>query len=130
MAPVPKSNALARGTCGFMGTAAPKYAGHLGAVELNATFHDRGNATYDSQAFKGRCPCVPGVPRVVLNSFYALALTPYGCTEIATSSFMEMNTDNEVLWNRYYFAHCLLLWHQTSQISSLSPTVYRLSLES
>ena len=75
-----------------MGTAAPKYAGRLGAVELNATFHDRGNATYDSQAFKGRCPCVPGVPRVVLNAFYALALTPYGCTEIATSSFMEVNT--------------------------------------
>ena len=32
-----------------MGTAASKYAGRLGAVELNATFHDRGGATYDSQ---------------------------------------------------------------------------------
>lgn len=40
------------GTCGFMGTAAPKYADRLGAVELNATFHDRGGTTYDSQATK------------------------------------------------------------------------------
>eukprot|EP00435_Cladocopium_sp_Y103_P049736 s282_g15.t1 len=38
------------GTCGFMGVAAGKYAARLKAVELNATFHDQGDACYDTQA--------------------------------------------------------------------------------
>jgi len=33
------------GTCGFMGVAAGKYAARLKAVELNATFHDQGDAS-------------------------------------------------------------------------------------
>ncbi|CAL1146040.1 unnamed protein product [Cladocopium goreaui] len=38
------------GTCGFMGVAAGKYAARLKAVELNATFHDQGDASYEAQA--------------------------------------------------------------------------------
>eukprot|EP00931_Biecheleriopsis_adriatica_P109846 TRINITY_DN84115_c0_g1_i1.p1 TRINITY_DN84115_c0_g1~~TRINITY_DN84115_c0_g1_i1.p1 ORF type:complete len:454 (-),score=82.34 TRINITY_DN84115_c0_g1_i1:50-1411(-) len=38
------------GTCGFMGTPPKKYVSRLSAVELNATYHDRGDTTYEQQA--------------------------------------------------------------------------------
>lgn len=47
-----KEPALVRvaGTCGFMGVAPKDYAGRYKAVELNATFHDRGSKNYGAMA--------------------------------------------------------------------------------
>ena len=42
---VPGDGECLVGTCGFMGVAAGKYAAKLKAVELNATFHDQGDAS-------------------------------------------------------------------------------------